>query len=131
MRGHGDDGAGGTGGADGRSGGSAAVERVRAELAQLGVAESARDALARRLAPMIRGLSSEAYAAALAGVTLAHVHYREQEAALRRSLNDLGEIQRLLGAFGEELCRLDEALRMLSREGRSRAAPPPRSRLLH
>lgn len=116
----------------GRDGGEV-VGRVREELAQLGVGEPARDELARRLAPMIRGLSDEAYAAALAGVALAHVVQRGQEDALRQSLRDLGEVQRLLGAFGEELCRLEEALRMLSREvqqERARAAPA-QSRRLH
>jgi hypothetical protein len=124
-----DDGARGTGG---RSAASEAVARVRQELAQLGVGEAARQELARRLAPMIRGLSSEAYAAALAGAALAHAVQREQEEALRDALRDLGEVQRLLGAFGHELCRLDEALRMLSHEvqhGRVAPALPERRRL--
>jgi hypothetical protein len=118
--------------AGGRSGGSETVARVRQELAQLGVGEPARDELARRLAPMIRGLSSEGYAAALAGAALAHAVQRQQEESLRDALRDLGEVQRLLGAFGEELCRLEEALRMLSQEvqlGREPAAPVPRRRL--
>jgi hypothetical protein len=113
----------------GRDGGET-VARVRAELAQLGVGQPLADELARRLAPMIRGLSSEAYAAALAGVALAH---GVQEDALRRSLRDLGEVQRLLGAFGEELCRLEEALRLLSREvkqSRVRVVPLP-NRQIH
>jgi hypothetical protein len=129
MRNHGD---GGAGGAARRPGGRQAIARVREELAQLGVGELARGELARRLAPMIRGLSSDAYAAALAGVALASSVHREQEDALRRTLRDLGEIQRLLGAFGEELCRLEEALRLLSRDvSCSGKAAPVRSRLLH
>lgn len=113
--------------------GTEAVARVRAELAQLGVDEPARNELARRLAPMIRGLSSEAYAAALAGVALAHGVQRGQEDALRRSLRDLGEVHRLLGAFGEELCRLEEALRMLSREVQEKRVrrTAPASRQIH
>lgn len=119
--------------AGGRPAGSEAVARVRQELEQLGVGESARDELARRLAPMIRGLSSEAYAAALAGAALTHAVQREQEEALRQGLRDLGEVERLLGTFGKELCRLDEALRMLSHEVQDRrvAPAPPGRRQLH
>jgi len=127
-----DQGGDGVRGAGGRSAAVEAVARVRQELAQLGVGESARDELARRLAPMIRGLSNEAYAAALAGAALAHAVRRDEEAALRQSLRELGEVERLLGAFGEELCRLDEALRMLSHEvqdGRVVAALPARRQL--
>ncbi|MEB2343844.1 MAG: hypothetical protein OZ948_03790 [Deltaproteobacteria bacterium] len=109
------------------------VARVRAELVQLGVGEPACEELARRLAPMIRGLSGEAYAAALAGAALTHGVQRGQQDALRHSLRDLVEVQRLLGAFGEELCRLEEALRMLSREvqqSRVQVTEPP-SRRIH
>lgn len=109
------------------------MARVRAELVQLGVGEPACEELARRLAPMIRGLPSEAYAAALAGAALTHGVQREQQDALRHSLRDLGEVQRLLAAFGEELCRLEEALRMLSREVQQNRAPVPEppSRRVH
>lgn len=127
MREQGDGGSAGAGGA-GRGRG-AAVARLRAELTQLGVTASALEPLARRLAPMIGGLSDEAYAAALAGVALAHAVHGEQEGALRRSVRELAEIERLLGAFGEELCRLDEALRLLSREVRRDEAPAPPRRL--
>jgi len=131
MREQDGDGTAGTSGG-GRSRAAAAVGRLREELAQLGVGEATLDALARRLAPMIRGLSDEGYAAALAGVALAHSVHRDQEGALRRSLRELAEIQRLLGAFGEELCRLDEALRTLSREvqrGRVDSLPSATRRL--
>jgi hypothetical protein len=104
--------------------GAAAIARTRAELAQLGVAEPTLAVLSRRLAPMIRGLSEEAATAALAGAALAHRIHAEQEGAMRQTLRDLGEMHRLLDAFGGELCRLDEALRGLSREVRR-----PRARL--
>lgn len=118
---------------DGDDGGTG--ERIRDELAQLGVAGQAREELAKRLAPIARSLSPEAWGAALAGVALAHGVHREHEEALRRSARDLGEIQRLLGAFGDELRKLDEALQVLStyvKRMRSRARPvAPERRTLH
>jgi hypothetical protein len=127
------DGACGSQGSQGRPSGAAAVARVDQELAQLGVAEPERSELARRLAPMICGLPDEAYAAALAGAALAVNVHRAQANALRRGLQDLREVERLLGAFGQELCRLDEALRMLAREMQRAEERPPalRSRMIH
>lgn len=113
--------------------GATAAARTRAELAQLGVVEPTLGVLARRLAPMIRGLSGEAAAAVLAGAALAHRVHAEQEDAMQQALRGLGEIHRLLDAFGGELCRLEEALRGLSREvrrPRARVAPPG-ARQLH
>lgn len=122
--------------------GAGAAGRARAqeaqideELAHLGVAPELREQLAQRLGAMSRGLSAEAYAAALAGVALADAVRREQGEALERSLRDLDEIQRLLAAFGEELAKLDEALKVLSKavqrlKPRQRA-PAPRRRTLH
>lgn len=120
------------GGAGGRA--DAALGRIAEELAHLGVDAPARGTLARRLAAMIPGLSPEAYSAALAGVALAHSVHRGREDALRDSLRELGELQRLLGAFGEELARLDAALQRLSEALATSKGPrlaPARPRILH
>lgn len=93
---------------------SARRERIEADLARLGVAEPVRVDLARRLEAVSRNLSPDAYDAALAGVAVAHGLHREEERVLRRSLRDLEEIHRLIGAFSDELRKLDEALRILS-----------------
>ena len=56
------------------------------------------------------------------------------EAALERSMGDLREIQRLLGAFGDEMRKLDEALRVLSayvQRMRTKSRVPERSRTVH
>lgn len=90
------------------------LERIQADLARLGVAEEVRGDLARRLETVARHLSPDAYDAALAGVAVAHGLHHEEEQVLRRSLRDLEEIHRLIGAFSDELRKLDEALRILS-----------------
>jgi hypothetical protein len=117
-----------------REEGAAAVARAASDLARLGVAESVRDELAARLAVLARTLSPEAYDAAVAGAVLAHAVHRESEQVLRRSVRDLGEIQRLVGAFSEEMGKLDEALQILTtyvKRMRARARPTERPRLLH
>jgi len=110
-------------------------ERIAGELAELGVAEEAQPELSRRLEPLSRVLAAGAWEAALAGVALAHGLHREQEQALRRSVRDLGEVQRLLGAFAEEMGKLDEALAILTtyvKRMRARSGPAaPRPRWLH
>lgn len=103
--------------------------RIEADLERLGVAPEVRSELARRLEALDRRLPPEAFDACVAGAALAHGLHRDEERVLRRSLHDLEEIQRLIGAFGEELRKLDEALRILStyvRRMRTRtgAAPP-------
>jgi hypothetical protein len=111
------------------------LERLRGDLLRLGVDDEVREELARRLEVVTRRLSPEAYDSALAGAVLAHGLHREGEDALRRSVRDLNEIQRLLGAFGDEMRKLEEALEILGtylKRMRSRAArPATTSRLLH
>ena len=110
-------------------------DRVERDLARLGVDGPARAEIAQRLAAMSAGLSPESYGAALAGVALACGVYRPREEALARSARELVEIERLLGAFGEELQRLEDALRALSSSveaARAEAPPrPARPRVLH
>jgi hypothetical protein len=80
------------------------------ELRRLGVAEAVCPELARRLAPLVRVLSPEFHAVALAGVSIAHRVHREREAALEGSIREITELQRLLCTFADELSKLDEAL---------------------
>jgi hypothetical protein len=111
-----------------------ARDRIQEDLARLGVADDVREEIARRFAPLSRRLSRDAYEAALAGVVLAHGVHRESEEVLRRSVRDLGEIQRLLTAFSDEMGKLDEALQILAtyvKRMRSRARPPQRPRWLN
>lgn len=115
---------------------SAARERdtIRRDLERLGVADGVREELSRRLEALARNLSDDAYDAALAGVALAHALHREGEDALRKSVRDLHQLQHLLGAFSDEMRKLDDALQILTtyvRRMRSRTQPIERAKLLH
>ena len=109
-------------------------ESIRRDLERLGVADAVREELSRRLETMARHLSDDAYDAALAGVALAHALHREGEDALRKSVRDLHQLQHLLGAFSDEMRKLDDALQILTtyvRRMRSRTQPIERAKLLH
>lgn len=125
----------GTGARRGRGGSAGApAARILGDLERLGVGEDVREELARGLETLARTLTPEAYDAALAGVALAHGLHREGDQVLRRSVADVQEIQRLLGAFSEEMRKLDEALQILAtyvKRMRSRARPSERARILH
>jgi hypothetical protein len=111
-------------------------QRVARDLARLGVDESVCAELARRLEPLVRVLSPEIYGVTLAGVSLTHRVHREHAAALERSVRELSELQRLLGALAEELQKVDELVGVLTaqvkgfRAAARPAAGPPR-RLVH
>src|SRR5262249_47598070 len=109
-------------------------ERIRLDLERLGVADDLREELSRRLEALSQNLSEDAYDAALAGVALAHAVHREGDEALRRRVRDLSEIQRLLGAFSDEMRKLDEALQILStyvQRMRTRTRAVERPKLVH
>lgn len=104
------------------------LARVRADLERMGVHGAAGDLLARRLTALAPRLARDGYEAALAGAALAHGVGRGEREEARRSARDLMEIQRLLGAFADELQKLDEAMGILSayvQRMRTRAAPAP------
>jgi hypothetical protein len=109
-------------------------QQIELDLERLGVSAELRDALCRRLEPIAPALSEDAYQAALAGIAAAHDVHRVGEAALERSMGDLREIQRLLGAFSDEMKKLDEALRVLStyvQRMRTKSSAPERPRTVH
>lgn len=108
--------------------------QIERDLERLGVTAALRDALCQRLEPIAAALSEDAYQAALAGIAAAHDVHRVGEAALERSMGDLREIQRLLGAFSDEMRKLDEALRVLSsyvQRIQSKTRAPERPRTVH
>ena len=107
---------------------------IERDLERLGVTAELRDALCQRLEPIAPSLSDDAYQAALAGIAAAYDVHRVGEAALERSMGDLREIQRLLGAFSDEMRKLDEALRVLStyvQRMRTKTRAPERTRTVH
>jgi hypothetical protein len=107
---------------------------IERDLERLGVTAELRDALCQRLEPIAPTLSEDAYQAALVGIAAASDVHRVGEAALERSMGDLREVQRLLGAFSDEMRKLDEALRVLStyvQRMRIKSSAPARSRTVH
>lgn len=109
-------------------------QQIRRDLERLGVGAELRDALCRRLEPIAATLSEDAYQAALAGIAAANEVHCVGEAALERSMGDLREIQRLLGAFSDEMRKLDEALRVLAayvQRMRTKTSAPARPRTVH
>jgi hypothetical protein len=109
-------------------------QQIRRDLERLGVGAELRDALCRRLEAIAATLSDDGYQAALAGIAAANEVHCVGEAALERSMGDLREIQRLLGAFSDEMRKLDEALRVLStyvQRMRTKTSAPARPRTVH
>ncbi len=106
--------------------------RIREDLARLGVADEVSAELSRRLAAFTPRLSPEAYDAALAGAALAHGMHRDVEHRRRRNVRDVHDIQRMLAGFADELRKVDEALRILSTYvTRMRSRSGSRSGTLH
>ena len=109
-------------------------QQIERDLERLGVGGELRDALCRRLEPIALTLSEDAYQAALVGIAAANDVRRAGEAELARSMGDLREIQRLLGAFSDEMHKLDGALRVLSnyvQSMRPKHNAPERPRSVH
>jgi hypothetical protein len=94
------------------------VERKLAEIQADLVARGLDVALARRLAQAIEkraaALDGGRYQGVVAGIALAVTAQRREVEALRKAADELGEMQRLLGSFTDELTKLDEALETLA-----------------
>lgn len=93
---------------------------------------------ARRLAPGLaasqRELGRGAGPALIRGAVIAMAAQAETQAQVERSLRDVREVERLLGAFSGELEKLDEVLEVLSayaQRMRPRTPGHPNRRLLH
>jgi hypothetical protein len=124
--------------------GSAAREPVRPDprqpeewAARLAAAGVARD-LAARLVPDLvaaqRELGRGSASALIRGAVLAATLQAESQAQVERSLRDVREVERLLGAFSGELEKLDEVLEVLAAYAqRMRPQTPvgPSRRTLH
>ena len=115
-----------------RQGGDAqaACARIRADLEQRGVSPEFCEALSRRLEPQVASFENASYLPMLDGVAAAYGVHAETTEALASRLRELGEIERLMGAFSGELSKLDEVLSVLAAHvGRMRTTAP--TRILH
>jgi hypothetical protein len=106
-------------------------EGIRSELERRGISDEFARAVALQLEPFGADLSPEQFEAVLSGVALAYGVHRRSIDAFRRTVTELEEVQTLLGNFGTELRKLDEAVEILAayaaRLRQSTSAPPPRS----
>ena len=89
-------------------------ESIESELLGRGLDEAFAREIAQRLAPVAEDLPQSQYDAVLSGVVLAFGVHRRGLEALQKTTRDLDEMQQLLGSFGGELQKLDEALELLS-----------------
>ena len=89
-------------------------ERIRSDLARLGVAERISETLARQLEPTVAKLSDEAAAAVLGSVAAAYGEGQDGCERLALDPGDIADVQRLMQGFRDEVQKLDEGLRVLS-----------------
>lgn len=106
--------------------------RIRADLAERGVDTDAVEILFQELEGQGVDLDSARYQALLAGVAAAcRAGVEEDDPELLRNTAELREIERMMGAFADELAKLDETLEVLSAYvRRMRANVEPRSKRL-
>ena len=116
-----------------RSAPRAATERernegIRSELERRGISEEFARAVAQQLEPFAADLNAEQLESVLSGVAVAYGVHRRSIDAFRRTVTELEEVQLLLGSFGSELRKLDEAVEILAAYAarlRQHTSPPP------
>lgn len=97
-----------------RSMAGAGLAELRRELERRGVAGALAQRLASDLAEAGASLTPEAQRGALTGMALASAAHQEHAQALRRSQQDLADIERMMAGFAAELKKVDEAVKILS-----------------
>lgn len=90
------------------------LEEWEARLRAAGLSEESAARLAPRLAESQRELGRGSAPALIRGAALALAVQGESQAQAERSLRDVREVERLLGAFTGELAKLDEVLEVLA-----------------
>ena len=88
--------------------------RIRVELEQRGVSPELASALALRLQELVTALGVSGCKAVCDAALVASGAKELPPSPVARGMGDLDEISRLMGAFVEELGKLDEALRLLT-----------------
>ncbi|MBW2245288.1 MAG: hypothetical protein JRH01_25235 [Deltaproteobacteria bacterium] len=108
------------------------AKHIRRDLEDRGVPEPVSTELSARMAEEAEHLDAGAYEGFLAGAALSFSFHREANAEDPASAKDLGEIQRLMSDFSDELRKLDEALEILAAYVvRMRTQSDPKDRTLH
>jgi len=89
-------------------------DRIRSDLARLGLAGQISETLARKLEPTVAKLSDDEAAAVLGSVAAAYGEQRKDPERRGVDSEDIADVQRLMQGFREEVQKLDEGLRVLS-----------------
>jgi NAD(P)-dependent dehydrogenase (short-subunit alcohol dehydrogenase family) len=90
------------------------IAAIQADLETRGIGAPLARRLAEALAKRVAVLDGGRYQAVVAGIALAVRAQRTELEQLRSAARELGEVQRLLGSFTDELQKLDEALETLA-----------------
>lgn len=109
------------------------AEDWSSQLVEAGVPSDVADEIAAQLEPAHRRLGRGSAAALIQGASLSAGVHALQRAHVERSLRDVREVERLLGAFSGELEKLDEVLEVLSAYAQRMRAQPAKTpdRTLH
>ncbi len=108
-------------------------EMIQVDLEARGIPSELARRLATAIAKRAAALDGVRYQAVIAGIALAIGAQRKELEQLRQAAQELGEVQRLLSSFTDELKKLDESLETLAAyvvRMKSPQPPPPR-RVLH
>jgi hypothetical protein len=109
------------------------AEDWEARLIEAGVPDETAPEIAAQLAPAYVVLGRGSAAALLRGATLTVEVQAGERAGVERSMRDVREVERLLGAFSGELEKLDEVLEVLAAYAQRMRSKPskPAGRTLH
>lgn len=110
-----------------------ARNQIRADLERRGVPAELSERLSHRVEGRAVALEGDAYETLLEGAAAAVGVHDRSEQEMSQQLQDLQEIERLMGGFSKELAKLDEVLEVLAahvRRMRSNA-PSTGDRRLH
>ena len=104
-----------------------------ARLVERGVPNDWVPSIAAQLVPAYKELGRGSAAGLLLGATLAVEAQEGERAGVERSMRDVREVERLLGAFSGELEKLDEVLEVLAAYAQRMRSKPnrPADRTLH
>lgn len=109
------------------------LEDWEARLIEEGVPEESATQLAAQLLPAYGRFGRGSAAALIQGASLSVALQAEERASVERSMRDVREVERLLGAFSGELEKLDEVLEVLSAYAQRMRSKPVKTsdRTLH
>lgn len=109
------------------------LEAIQTDLEARGLERALARRLAEAIAKRVSALDAGRYQGVVAGIALAVTAQKRELAQLRKASDELGEMQRLLANFTDELKKLDETLETLAAYvvRMKNPAPADKGRVLH